>query len=34
VSWANPSLRLTFASRLCRLSPVGELKRYTAEVHL
>jgi hypothetical protein len=24
----NPSLHLTFASRLRRLSPAGELKRY------
>ena len=25
--WPNPSLHLTFASRLRRLSPAGELKR-------
>jgi hypothetical protein len=25
---SNPSLHLTFASRLRRLSPAGELKRY------
>ena len=26
-AWSNPSLHLTFASRLRRLAPAGELKR-------